>query len=185
MVATHASLRPRRAKSSPLSRLTRLVGRSGTVSSLAFEGEQLVAASQILITQDYNPMEDICLDPTGVTDMDGGEATLILQSDLDKRTPNDKGQKELDETEQLASAYFSDLLLALYETIDVDTGCHCPASHRLIETRYGHCITRALVQRKKGALRVTRRVPKRLAWIFSECPAELFPLIAGSLKTGA
>ena len=41
------------------------------------------------------------------------------------------------------------------------------------------------MQRKKGALRVTRRLPKRLAWIFSECPAELFPLIVGSLKTGA
>ena len=41
------------------------------------------------------------------------------------------------------------------------------------------------MQRKKGALRVTRRLPKLLAWIFSECPAELFPLIVGSLKTGA
>ena len=70
-----------------------------------WEGEQLVAASQILITQDYNPMEEICLDPTGVTDMDGGEATLILQSDLDKRTPNDKGEKELNETEKAASQY--------------------------------------------------------------------------------
>ena len=78
------------------------------------------------------------------------------------------------------------MLLSLYETIDVE---QLPPpgelGRRLVETRYGHCITRAIVQCRKGALRVTRRVPKRLAWIFSECPAELFPLIVGSLKTGA
>lgn len=149
-------------------------------------GEQLVAASKILVLDDYNPMEEICLDPTGVTDMDCGEATLILQSDLDKRTPNDKGEKELNETEKAASQYYTELLLALYTSIDLEK-LPPPGElgRRLVETRYGHCITRALVQRKKGALRVTRRLPKRLAWIFSECPAELFPLIVGSLKTGA
>ena len=68
-------------------------------------------------------------------------------------------QKELDETEQLVSAYFSDLLLALYETIDVDTGCHCrraTASLRLatgIASRGRSCSARRVRCASRAACR--------------------------------
>ena len=118
-------------------------------------------------------------------------ACLILQSTLDARAPTAEGKKELDEKEQRASEFYTELLLDLYKSIPTEVLFQLPPPgelrrrRELSAVRFEHVLTRMLVQRELGAdkgLRVTRCVTKRLRWIFCECPDELFALIVLSLK---
>lgn len=175
--------------------------------------DDLVAATDIITTDEYNP-EEICLDPRfkqriirGVADDESSDwredpkqfywathtgiesypemSHLPLESEVEARTSIDAPVGALEEGEVKASQAYVDLMLALYTCIDID---EIPPPGELRRRRWRpHILLRELVARGRAELQFKnaskrRAAPdRRLAFIYDECPFELFVKIVSFL----